>query len=84
MNKEDVQELMDYNLEYIEAQQSEEIFGGDYTSAVDLKYVNKQLDKYKEVLDNIKIKINYWEKEVYTGQSEAIIEDLKELLEEIE
>lgn len=45
MNKEEIQELMDYNLEYLEARNSEEIFGGDYTSSVDLKYANKEIDK---------------------------------------
>ena len=42
MNKEDIKELQEYNLKYLEAINSEEIFGGDYTSAVELEYVKKE------------------------------------------
>ena len=53
MNK-DLNELLEYNNEYMEAQISEEIFGGDYTSAVELKYAQQELDKYKNIVDEIK------------------------------
>lgn len=53
MNKEDINELLEYNNEYMEAQISEEIFGRDYTSAVELKYVKQELDKYKNIVDEL-------------------------------
>lgn len=51
VNKEDINELLEYNNEYMEAQISEEIFGGDYTSAVELKYAQQELDEYKNRID---------------------------------
>lgn len=45
MSEEELNEAIEYNLEYMEAMQSEEIFGGDYTSQVELKYANKSIDK---------------------------------------
>lgn len=48
MNKEEIDELMEYNLEYLEARNSEDIFGGDYTSQVDLKYANKELEQLQQ------------------------------------
>ena len=35
MSEEQLKELQEYNLEYLEAQASEEMFGGDFTSAVE-------------------------------------------------
>ena len=48
IDEDELQELLDYNLEYMDALQSEEIFGGDYTSAIDLKYADRQNEKLKE------------------------------------
>ena len=53
MNKEDINELLEYNNEYMEAQISEEIFGGDHTSAVELKYVKQELERYKNIIDEL-------------------------------
>lgn len=48
MSEEEIRELEEQNLEYMEAQTNEELFGGDYTSAVELKYANKQIEKRGE------------------------------------
>lgn len=45
MSEEQLKELQEYNLEYLEAVQSEEIFGGDYTSAVELKYAKREIER---------------------------------------
>ena len=62
MNKEDIKELQEYNLKYLEARNNEEIFGGDYTSEVELEYVKKEnqrlqqeLDKYKNIVEDLEI-----------------------------
>ena len=46
-----LEELQAYNLEYLEAQNSEEIFGGDYTSAVELKYTNKEIERLNNLIN---------------------------------
>lgn len=48
MSEEELNESIEYNLEYMEAIQSEEIFGGDYTSSVELKYANKTIDRLQQ------------------------------------
>ena len=45
-----LEELQAYNLEYLEAQQSEEIFGGDYTSAVELKYAKQEIERLNNII----------------------------------
>ncbi len=52
MSEEQLKELQEYNLEYLEAQQSEEIFGGDYTSAVELKYAELKIEEMRKELIN--------------------------------
>lgn len=54
MSEEEIREAMDYNLEYMEAMSSEEIFGGDYTSAVDLKYANKEIEQLHQEIQQLK------------------------------
>lgn len=78
MSEENIQELMDYNLEYMEAQQSEEIFGGDYTSAVDLKYANKQIEKLEKAM---KDKSSY--KDIIIENQQKKINKQKEVLDKI-
>lgn len=48
MSEEELNEAIEYNLEYMEAMQSEEIFGGDYISQVKLKYANKDIDELQK------------------------------------
>lgn len=48
MSEEELDELMEYNLEYLEARNSEDMSGGDYTSAVDLKYANKEIEQLQQ------------------------------------
>ena len=62
MSEEQLKELQEYNLEYLEAQQSEEIFGGDYTSAVELKYAKKEIERLNNI---IKEAINYIDDNTY-------------------
>ena len=45
MSEEELKELHEYNLEYLEAQASEEMFGGDFTSAVELKQAKKEIER---------------------------------------
>ena len=78
MSEEKIQELMDYNLEYMEAQQSEEIFGGDYTSAVDLKYANKQIEKLEKAMEE---KSSY--KDIIIENQQKKIDKQKEVLDKI-
>lgn len=51
MSEKELNEAIEYNLEYIEAMNSEEIFGGDYTSSVELKYANKTIEQLQNDLD---------------------------------
>ena len=48
MSEEELKRLQEYNLEYLEAQASEEMFGGDYTSAVELKQAKQEIERLKE------------------------------------
>lgn len=52
MSEEELKRLQEYNLEYLEAQQSEEIFGGDHTSAVELKYAEMKIEEMSKELIN--------------------------------
>lgn len=54
MSEEQLTELQEYNLEYLEAQQSEEVFGGDYTSAVELKYAKKEIERLHKIINDVK------------------------------
>lgn len=45
MNDKELNELLEYNLEYMDARLSEDVFGGDYTSEVELKHLEKAYDK---------------------------------------
>ena len=45
MNDKQLNELLEYNQEYMDARLSEDVFGGDYTSEVELKYLQKDYDK---------------------------------------
>lgn len=45
MNDEKLNELLEYNQEYMDARLSEDVFGGDYTSEIELKYLQKDYDK---------------------------------------
>ena len=51
MSEEQLKELQEYNLEYLEAQNSEEIFGGDYTSAVELKFAKKEIERLNKKIE---------------------------------
>ena len=54
MSEEQLKELQEYNLEYLEAQASEEMFGGDFTSAVELKQAKKEIERLNKALLDIK------------------------------
>lgn len=62
MNKEDIKELQEYNLKYLEARNNEEIFGGDYTSEVELEYVKKENQRLQQELERNKNIIDELEK----------------------
>ena len=62
MSEEQLKELQEYNLEYLEAQQSEEIFGGDYTSAVELKYAKKEIERLNNII-NTMLDFNFFKEE---------------------
>lgn len=63
MSEEQLKELQEYNLEYLEAQQSEEIFGGDYTSAVELKYAKKEIERLNNIITKAIEAINVYQNE---------------------
>lgn len=54
MSEEQLKELQEYNLEYLEAQQNEEIFGGDYISVVELKYAKKEIERLNKENEKLK------------------------------
>ena len=71
MSEEQLKELQEYNLEYLEAQSSEEIFGGDYTSAVELKYAKKEIERLKIIEEKYK-------------DSQLYIKDFKDEIERLQ
>ena len=57
MSEEQLKELQEYNLEYLEAQASEEIFGGDYTSAVELKQAKQEIERLNNIIKNTAVEL---------------------------
>lgn len=88
MSEEQLKELQEYNLEYLEALQSEEMFGGDYTSAVELKYAKKEIERLnniiKEVREHIEqdIKANYFKR--YDDEVYKLCDELLEILDKVQ
>ena len=58
MTEEELDEALEYNLEYLEARLDEDLFGGDYTSAVELRHVNDELERTIERIYNLFIIYN--------------------------
>lgn len=54
MNDKELNELLEYNQEYMEARLSEDIFGGDYTSEVELKHLKKDYDELQTRWDSLR------------------------------
>lgn len=83
MNNEELDELIEYNLEYLEARNSEDIFGGDYTSAVDLKYANKEIEQLqqenKQLKDNWNELKEYCKNHYYGITTIGVLEKMQEL-----
>ena len=68
MSEEQLKELQEYNLEYLEAQASEEMFGGDFTSAVELKQANKEIERLNNIIEEVReIFKDYGDKEDIVG-----------------
>ena len=63
MSEEQLKELQEYNLEYLEAQASEEMFGGDFTSAVELKQANKEIERLNNIINKGIEAINVYQNE---------------------
>ena len=86
MSDEQLKELQEYNLEYLEAQSSEEIFGGDYTSAVELKYAKKEIERLRERTKNqdriIASTNNRLFKAIERLQDYDIVEDKEKVIED--
>lgn len=59
MSEEQLKELQEYNLEYLEAQASEEMFGGDFTSAVELKQANKEIERLNNIINELEKWLKY-------------------------
>lgn len=53
MSEEQLKELQEYNLEYLEARASEEMFGGDFTSAVELKQAKKEIERLNKIRQQV-------------------------------
>lgn len=62
MSEEEINEAIEYNLEYMEAIQSEELFGGDYTSQAKLNYADKRIEQLQQRIEKA---IEYIENETY-------------------
>lgn len=56
MSEKKLEELRQYNLEYLEALDNENLYGGDYTSAVELKYVKKEIERLNNIIDELEWK----------------------------
>ncbi len=96
MNEEKIRELQEYNLEYMEARISENEFGGDYTSAVELKHANKIIEQLQrenrelkeEVravnrgLKKVRFKRAKWKNRYYQQKKE--LKNLKESWDKLE
>lgn len=70
MSEEQLKELQEYNLEYLEAQASEEMFGGDFTSAVELKQANKEIERLNKLISQREKKWEKWttEKQILSSK----------------
>lgn len=89
MNKEEIKELQEYNLDMLEALTSEEIYGGDYKSAVELKYLQKDYDKLQEQLqqkNHMIEELEKWLKELIKMYEYDVIirERYEEMLEKLQ
>lgn len=82
MSEQELNEAIEYNLEYMEAMQSEEIFGGDYTSSVELKYAEKTIDRLQQIIDKAIELIEKYGLVDKTGNFNAYLDtiELKEVL----
>lgn len=58
MNDKELNELLEYNQEYMDARLSEDVFGGDYTSEIKLKYLEKAYDKLQSNWNGLREWIN--------------------------
>lgn len=74
MTREELERMTNYNLEFMEAELSEQLFGGDYTSAVELKYTEKYVDDLEQQIDEL---------QNVRRMLEKIISELKEENEEL-
>lgn len=54
MSEEEVRKLQEYNNKYTEAMISEEVFGGDHTSSVELEYANKLIEQLQQENEKLK------------------------------
>lgn len=80
MSEEQLKELQNYNLEYLEARSSEEIFGGDYTSEVELKYAKKEIERLNNDIKEL-LKENENKEKVIKVQ-DNIIKEVREKIKE--
>ena len=78
MNNKELNELIEYNQEYMDARLSEDVFGGDYTSEVELKYLKKDYDNLqtrwnslREWLENEKLQME--------GYFDTVLDKMNEL-----
>lgn len=81
MSEEELKELQEYNLEYLEAQASEEMFGGDFTSAVELKQAKKEIERLNKQLQLISDEFLKYDWE--NSSKKQIINQLKSLYNSI-
>lgn len=79
MSEEELNEAIEYNLEYMEAMQSEEIFGGEHISQVELKYANKSIDRLQQ--ENQRLKENNQSMQELLVRTWGIADDYKSRIE---
>lgn len=70
MSEEELKELQEYNLEYLEAQASEEMFGGDFTSAVELKQAKKEIERLNNKIEDLEVLIELIYHEVFLNDEQ--------------
>lgn len=86
MSEEQLKELQEYNLEYLEAQASEEMFGGDYTSAVELKQANKEIERLHNIINELEKWLVEWREMLDCPDfyEEGIIDCINDTLTELQ
>lgn len=84
MSEKELEELRQYNLEYLEALDNENLYDEDYTSAVELKYAKKEIERLNNIIDELEKSLvneinNKYSSNEYKQTMNLVLLKLKEL-----